>query len=583
MEKNIIKDFSKTWTRLKIKIYPIYRWFLNLSLYWKVGFIIGSCFFINLFIAFYFYFLLYKTTNLQKQVPYEYELLTTKALIYINQQKTSRNFFTLKENLKKFLPVLDKAIYEYPQLESHIREIRNILSQKTSSYDLNDLKTLEKDFLEINKFFNNRRITFEKRIEKYRKILNYLKYIMFLVMIIFLTWGTWAFYYMVKKPLDRISERLDNLMEEREDFWIEDAQSCIFEYPAQDEIGKLITKVNEIIKNFRTLALFKHTIENDETPDLVYERLGYYLQHILNIDSVIIYEVSNSQNTMRPVYVSREDLDYPSEKLFNANRCRAKRTGQIVTSLEFPDICKIFPFKDEFDYYCIPMMYGGQCIGIIEIHIPKNKSLEEKNQLKEKLRKVKAFIKEAVPVIEAKRYAQTLKEQSFKDALTGLYNRHFLEATLENLVAQVLRRGTTLGILMCDLDYFKSVNDKYGHDAGDIILKETARLLASNVRKSDIVVRFGGEEFLILLVDVKEGESVKIAEKLRKIIETNDFKIPQGVIKRTISIGVSEFPVDTSAIWEAIKYADVALYKAKELGRNRVVRFKKEFWTDENY
>ena len=136
---------------------------------------------------------------------------------------------------------------------------------------------------------------------------------------------------------------------------------------------------------------------------------------------------------------------------------------------------------------------------------------------------------------------------------------------------------------MCDLDYFKSINDKYGHDAGDIVLKETAKLLVSNVRKSDLVVRFGGEEFLILLVDVKKGESVRVADKLRSIIETHEFKIPQGGVKRTISIGVSEFPIDTGAIWEAIKFADVALYKAKELGRNKVVRFKREFWTEENY
>ncbi len=570
-------------TRLKLRFYPLYRWYLNLSLYWKVGFIIGSCFFINFFLAFYSYVLVYKATNLQKQIPYEYELAVEKAIIYLNQYKSSKSIDKLKKNLKSFLPMLDKISKEYPQFDPYVKEVKKLLLKKTA-YTSADFEDLKAKLLKMEKFFNTRRITFEDRIERYRQILDYLKYVMFFIMGVFLLWGTWAFYYMVKKPLDRISDRLDYLMKEREDFWMEDTQTCIFEYPAQDEIGKLITKLNEIIKNFRTLSLFKHTIENDETADLVYERLGYYLQHILNIDLVIIYEVSNSQNTMRPVYVSREDLDYPSEKLFDANKCRAKRTGQIVTSLEFPDICKLFPFKDEYDYYCIPMMYGGQCIGIIEIHIPKSKSLEEKNELKRKLRKVRAFIKEAVPVIEAKRYAQSLKEQSFKDALTGLYNRHYLEATLDNLTAQILRRETTLGVLMCDLDYFKSVNDRYGHDAGDVVLRETAKLLASNVRKSDIVVRFGGEEFLILLVDVKEGESVKIAEKLRKVIETNEFKLPQGgIIKKTISIGVAEFSVDSSGIWEVIKYADVALYKAKELGRNRVVRFKKEFWKEGDY
>lgn len=185
--------------------------------------------------------------------------------------------------------------------------------------------------------------------------------------------------------------------------------------------------------------------------------------------------------------------------------------------------------------------------------------------------------------IESKRFAEALKEQTYRDPLTNLYNRRFLEGIIDNLVAQILRRGTGLGVLMCDLDYFKSINDKYGHDVGDLVLKETSQLLAGNVRKSDLVVRFGGEEFLVLLLDIKEGEAEKVAEKLRKAIELYEFKTPKGIIRRTISIGVSEFPQDTSAIWEAIKFADIALYKAKEAGRNKVMRFRKEFWTEEEY
>ena len=579
-----MKFLQEKFIELKTKFYPWVRRFLNLSLYWKVGFIIGSCFFINFFIALYFYLLFYHVVNLQTKIPYNYELLTSKALTYLEKKKPSSNPYNLKVNLEKILHELEGVKEKYSQITPQVEKIEKIISQ-TSSYQYNTktIKLLEKQFLELNKFFSNERNILENKIKKYKEISKYFQIVLILTMLAFLIWGTWSFYYMVKKPLDSIVERLDFLTEEKEEAELKNLETCVFEYSAKDEIGKVINKVNEILTESNAIRLFKRTIENDESVEMVYERLGYYLQHMVGIGSFIIFEVSNSQNTMQAVYVSDPNLDYSSEIILNPDKCRAKRTGQIVTSINIPNICKVFPFKTTKEHYCIPMMYGGKCIGVIGIYLPKEELFNKSEIIKKKLKKAHTFIKETIPVIEAKRYAEALKEQTFRDALTGLYNRYFLEATLDKLVAQILRRESILGVLMCDLDYFKSINDKYGHDAGDVVLKETAKLLVSNVRKSDLVVRFGGEEFLILLVDVKKGESVRVADKLRSIIETHEFKIPQGGVKRTISIGVSEFPIDTGAIWEAIKFADVALYKAKELGRNKVVRFKREFWTEENY
>lgn len=113
---------------------------------------------------------------------------------------------------------------------------------------------------------------------------------------------------------------------------------------------------------------------------------------------------------------------------------------------------------------------------------------------------------------------------------------------------------------------------------GDTLLKETSLILRNSVRESDIVVRFGGEEFLIVLVDVASGEGMRVAEKIRIKVEETNFKIPSGVLKKTISMGVSEFPEDTDGFWHAIKFADVALYRAKEDGRNRCVRFDESMW-----
>lgn len=133
---------------------------------------------------------------------------------------------------------------------------------------------------------------------------------------------------------------------------------------------------------------------------------------------------------------------------------------------------------------------------------------------------------------------------------------------------------------MCDLDYFKQVNDTYGHNVGDAVLKETAGAVRRSVRESDIVVRFGGEEFLVVLMDVQEGDSLRVAEKIRLAVRQLKIKFQDGVIQKTISLGISEFPVDAATFWSCIKFADVALYRAKEEGRDRSVRFTQDMWKE---
>jgi diguanylate cyclase (GGDEF)-like protein len=192
------------------------------------------------------------------------------------------------------------------------------------------------------------------------------------------------------------------------------------------------------------------------------------------------------------------------------------------------------------------------------------------------------FIREMAPVLEAKRLTETLRESSLQDAMTGLHNRRFLEEYVETLVATAKRHQTSLAILLLDLDYFKMVNDTHGHDAGDAVLKAIAELLKQNVRASDLVIRFGGEEFLILLPDTNGEAALKVADKIRLTVEQHKFRIAGGELKKTISVGVALFPEDSETFWQTLKYADVALYRAKDEGRNRVLRFAPEMWQDEN-
>jgi diguanylate cyclase (GGDEF)-like protein len=136
---------------------------------------------------------------------------------------------------------------------------------------------------------------------------------------------------------------------------------------------------------------------------------------------------------------------------------------------------------------------------------------------------------------------------------------------------------------MLDLDFFKVVNDSHGHDAGDAVLKALAKTLRQTVRASDFVIRYGGEEFLILLQDTAADAAMQVAENIRIAVEALKVPVAGGIVlQKTISIGVADFPDDSAAFWQALKFADVSLYHAKQTGRNRVVRFTAELWTDKS-
>ncbi len=401
------------------------------------------------------------------------------------------------------------------------------------------------------------------------------------IVALFLVWGAVAFFFMVLRPLREVRSRIDRLLHSREVAPEED--ECLTDYYADDEIGRLVHSVNELVIYYRNLATFKHLIEEDETVEEVYRRLADCFLHEVGLSNFVIYQVSNSQNTMAVVERQPAEVEINPEKLVDSSRCRAKRTGHVVSSLTAPGSCSLFLWPDEAHHYCVPMMSAGQCVGVIQFLLPCGSDTRRLKGIKRRLELAERYIQETIPVIEAKRYAQSLREQSFKDELTGLYNRRFLDSVLDSLVAGVTRRKTVLGVIMADIDFFKSVNDQYGHDVGDMVLREVAQIIKGTIRRSDLAVRFGGEEFLVLLVDTKEGQTEVVAEKIRAAVEQHKIPTPRGTIVKTISLGVSEYPVDADGIWEALKYADVALYRAKEEGRNRVVRFRPEMWGEDEY
>jgi len=170
---------------------------------------------------------------------------------------------------------------------------------------------------------------------------------------------------------------------------------------------------------------------------------------------------------------------------------------------------------------------------------------------------------------------ERLRYMSQTDGLTGLDNRRHLEQQLETMFAHAKRLNEPLSCVMCDLDRFKTVNDTYGHQAGDAVLKQFARILKNEAReKVDRVGRYGGEEFMLLLPGTVLDAAVTFAERVRKEVESRTFTFDGGTIKRTASFGVAGWPHPRVVSCDAlVRAADDALYVAKETGRNRAIRF----------
>ena len=352
---------------------------------------------------------------------------------------------------------------------------------------------------------------------------------------------------------------------------------------SQDKIGEVASLVNGLTSHIRDISLFRRTIEADETVGEVYNRLAYVFKETLHLNTFIIWEVRAKDDSIEAVYTWPPELEHETCEMSTSRICRARRTGEVVSSAGFPNICPVFPLSDVMTHTCVPMIVSGKVLGVVQFFTLFVDSNERVKQLQENQHLAGLYLAEALPVLHAKRLASNLHEMATKDALTGLANRRYLETNINPMLAGIKRRSSTMAILMCDMDFFKQVNDEYGHDVGDEVLKTLATILQEGVRASDVVIRYGGEEFLILLTDCEAEKATAVAEKIREAVEDQLFRVEDITIRKTLSIGVSIYPVDGDGFWECIKHADIALYQAKDTGRNKVVRFNTSMWDGENY
>jgi diguanylate cyclase (GGDEF)-like protein len=247
------------------------------------------------------------------------------------------------------------------------------------------------------------------------------------------------------------------------------------------------------------------------------------------------------------------------------------RRGQIHPPLERADgfSCRHMHFPNVEDvnarYVCIPLSAQGEMLGVL--------TLDSNGDLPEAERQLALAATDHLALAIANlRLQQDLRTQSIRDPLTGLFNRRYLEASIERELARAARRNQRLALMMLDLDHFKRINDTFGHDAGDQILARFGQLLGAACRGEDIACRFGGEEFTAILVDCEPEMAQRRAEELRQATAALEIVLRgQRLGPITVSIGIATFPAHGATPQTLITAADQALYAAKRDGRDRVM------------
>lgn len=345
--------------------------------------------------------------------------------------------------------------------------------------------------------------------------------------------------------------------------------------PQRNASSDPLHEAKTIISELSDIYKFKKTIELDASKDEVYTRIIDILKLKYHVGHFAFYEVNNVTSERKLIYSTEEETICFEKTNKNALECRAHRTNSVTISTEFPNLCRAC-VAINIDYVCIPFNINHDVSLTVSM---TSENRDEVELMKKNISSIRHYLEAAKPVIESQILMERLKDTSLRDGMTGLYNRRFLEEIIDKIMSQADRKKDTYSVMMLDVDFFKMVNDTYGHDIGDKVIVALSKVLKDNIRESDLAIRYGGEEFVLMLCNATEEGAMEVAKKIHSAFGALSFDVGNSeALKKTISIGMAKFPTDGDTIWKCIKYADTALYVAKDTGRNKIVEFKADMF-----
>nr|WP_226841120.1 MULTISPECIES: diguanylate cyclase [Enterobacter] len=380
----------------------------------------------------------------------------------------------------------------------------------------------------------------------------------------------------VLRPVVRLSDVVHRLASQ--DFAVETPN-----FNQIDEIGDMA----QAIRIFRENGLARQRLEKERDADWAIRellaRMTQRLQGCENFDDVInvaelfapniapgiagrLYVFDRDPWQMRCVAQWLSPAD--DAATFHPDACWAVRRGQSHPPVNGePDVaCYHLPESQSESALCVPLIAQGEAIGLLSFQniTPENAPARAYLEL----------MAEALGLALAnQRLRDALLEKALFDPLTGLRNRHHLEDTLHTQMTQAMRNGEPLSCMMIDIDHFKSINDRFGHEAGDQVIKNVATIVQRAAHDGGLAFRYGGEEFLVLLPGAGEAEAHACAQKIYNGVHALSLRYGLTEIGPVdVSIGIASYPEHAQSD-NLLRAADVALYRAKELGRSRIVSF----------
>lgn len=262
------------------------------------------------------------------------------------------------------------------------------------------------------------------------------------------------------------------------------------------------------------------------------------------------------------------------ERFFAPKDCWALRRGRIhvlgedSTVLACAHLGEIRPQCA----MCVPMMAHGEAIGLLYLDRRSGQTAQPSHWSEPEQRLARTLAEHAALALANLKLREILRSQSVRDPLTGLYNRRYMEESLELELRRAVRKKCSLGVMMLDVDHFKRFNDRFGHEAGDSVLQALANLFRTQLRGGDVACRYGGEEFTMILPEASLEATRLRAEQLREAAKAAISQFRGGSLDQvTLSVGVASFPDKGTTVEALLRAADAALYRAKEQGRDRVV------------
>lgn len=378
------------------------------------------------------------------------------------------------------------------------------------------------------------------------------------------------------RMLAEIEQQDRQLRQHQEQLEVEVAHRTAELVAANEQLVVSVRRVESHADQIAQLTALGQLLQSCQTAAEVFGVVQHAMRKLFPEDSGAL-TVQNSSGNLMEVMAMWGNTP-PQQRVFGPEDCWAFRRGRahLVSDADSPLRCAHLTRDDGPVTVCVPMMAQGDNLGVLQFNFGRGEEADAEDETgtlgSTRGRLAVALAEHIALALANLRLREALRNQSIVDPLTGLFNRRYLEQVLERECRRAIRSGRPLTVLILDVDHFKELNDRWGHDGGDAVLRELAGLMRSHFRSDDVACRYGGDEFVVLLADASLKAARLRAEELRLLVQRLSVQHrKQTVGSITISLGLAALADHGVTPDRLIQAADRALYEAKTTGRDRTI------------